>query len=160
MPSNTYSITAITAKNIFLFFAYVFWPVWVPFSFYYSEAKKNKKNILAIISFIGVFVSINALFYVFNSYPTFHLFSIDYNVNILVLGSLLFYILLYIIVCVLPMFISSIRYTSSFGFLIFILAIVTYVYDKNIGASLWCFFSAIASLLLVVILLKDSKQEA
>jgi hypothetical protein len=158
MPYSTFSNTAIFAKNIFLFFAYVFWPFWVPLSFYFAEAEAYRKNILAIIFLIGILVAINALFYAFNSYPTHHLFSIDYNVYILILDSSYLYTLSYSVVCILPMFISSMKFTKSFGVLIFILAIITYAYDKNIGASLWCFFSALASLMLVFILLKDSKK--
>lgn len=36
------------ARNIFLFFAYFVWPIWVPFSVWFAEENRKRKQILGI----------------------------------------------------------------------------------------------------------------
>src|SRR5690606_8023290 len=46
----------IAAKNIFLFFAYVFWPIWIPFSLYFAEENPIRKQLLTLCLGIGLAV--------------------------------------------------------------------------------------------------------
>jgi hypothetical protein len=152
VTSNIDSKRLLFFKNIFLFFAYIFWPIWVPLSLRVLETLETRKKILNGFVILGFLLGINALFYVFDSPLKSHRFSIDYLVTIKVFGSWFLYCIFYITTTVVSFFISSKKLMGLFGIFVGLLAIITYSFDKSIGASLWCFFSAIASISLVFLI--------
>src|SRR5437868_7049340 len=42
------------AKNLYLFFAYSFWPVWIPFSLWVAETRVKEKQLLMLFMGIGI----------------------------------------------------------------------------------------------------------
>lgn len=154
-PFDVESNQLIIAKNLFVFFAYIFWPIWVPFSLSVAEKINIRKKILTIFCVISCLTAILSFSYVFKSHPEAHRFSIDYQVNIKMFGSFLFYNVLYVATTVVSFFISSIKYMKFFGTLVGLLGLIAYIFDKNIGASLWCFFAALCSLFLIFLIKKD-----
>ena len=56
-PVDLQSPVAVWAKSFFLFFAYVFWPVWLPFSIWLVEKEAQRKLILAGCLGLGIGVA-------------------------------------------------------------------------------------------------------
>jgi hypothetical protein len=58
--------SALISKNIFLFFAYIFWPLWIPFSLFYAEPVALRRQLIAISLGVGLVVA-SSLSLVFSS---------------------------------------------------------------------------------------------
>jgi len=143
------------ATLIFLIFAQVVWPFWVPFSIYLMEPDPKRKKILAAILSIGTLISFYLayciMFYDVNSsISTFH---IRYNVNnptpkyLLNLSAVL-----YFIPTVFPTFISSVKKMNIIGItLVTSFAISKLFFAENV-VSVWCFFAAAISVVVFYII--------
>lgn len=132
------------AKSFFLFFAFIVWPLWVPFSFWLVEEKKESRQILAACFGIGVVISTllsltipqitvsTAFSSILYFYPD-HFYKPD--------------ILLVFYGCatLLPFFVSSLPRTCLFGFLFAASALLILWVDRTFFVSLWCFVSALIS---------------
>ena len=134
---------AIAAKNVFLFFAYVFWPFWIPFSIYTAETNPSKKGILLVNLAAGMILSLILLFG-FLYYEHILLVvnhSLKYDSASKTWG-LKFY---YITVILFPCFVSSLRYIWIFGALLAISIPITAYFYYATFTSVWCFFAGIIS---------------
>ncbi len=132
-PLNTF------AKNIFLFFAYVFWPFWVPLSLRFAEKRPRRQQILTFLLGIGVVVS----FFLFLKIPETK--AVCYRSGIRYLQTT---------PTTLPFFISSVKKMWLLGAFIFLAGAITFGADRLFFVSVWCFFSALFSLFLIYILKK------
>ena len=145
---------------MFLIFAQVVWPFWVPFSIYLMEKKQHAKNILKILSITGALLSIYLLFRIIVSPIT---ASIDcnhiyYNLDV-PKYSLILVDIFYLVFVILPPFISSARKTSLLGVIIVISLIITEIFYTKALISVWCFFAAILSVVVIYVLRKMPRQQ-
>lgn len=137
----------------FLIIAQVVWPTWVPFSIYINEKKKKRKKIVAMLVIIGFLISL-ALGYGLLTFPVdagIRKYHIGYFLDIptqyrLIPG------LLYFIPTVFPAFVSSAKYMRSFGIAILASFLVTKIFFPENVISVWCYFAAILTISVVVIL--------
>lgn len=164
LVKDPFSFVAIIAKNVFLFFAFVFWPIWVPLSLYISEKQIIRKGILFVCFIIGLVVGfylfqkisdtkgipycgsihyVNTLQDTFKDHPT-----LRYVVAIS--G-----IVCYMLATTFPLFISSLKKMWTLGIFIGVSAVIIYAIDHLVFISMWCFFSAIISVWLLYILQKN-----
>jgi hypothetical protein len=134
------------AKNGFMVFATVVWPILVPLVAWLLEGKGIKRNILAGFLAIGSAIGIYFLWCL-----------IAYQVTPLILGQHIRYELhfpgynkdlmtaAYVAVTIIPTLISRIRPLRWFGALLLLsLCFTAYCY-KGYLISVWCFFAAILS---------------
>lgn len=142
------------SKSMYLIFAFLVWPLFFPFSIYYAERDKFRKKILGIFSLAGLFLSLYFLYYAFNNKISIYIvnYSIQYqllnsfNINIWILTGL------YTAIVLIPCFISSLDLMWWYGiFLVFSWLISEHFYYENF-TSIWCFFSAIISTFIFLIL--------
>lgn len=139
------------AKNIFLFFAYVFWPIWISFSVWLAEDQHWRKELLAICIGMGIALGTALSLLIPHTVAVPYQNSIHYlssthlNLNILIP-------VFYGITTLLPLFISSLKKIWIVGLLTAASGIVIYSIDQLFFASMWCFFAAIISLALYFIL--------
>lgn len=138
---------------IFLFFAQVVWPVWVPFSILILEPKGKRELLLKILTGIGGLVSVY-LAYCLWSFPVeasilgYHIFyDQDYPAAIALYCGLL-----YIIATIVPPFLSRIRFMWLLGTAILISYAITTIFYTNYIVSVWCFFASVISIAVYVIL--------
>jgi len=133
------------AMYIFLFFAQVVWPLWVPLSIWQLEKEAPRKKILFVVFCIGVFTSC-VLAYFLLAYP------VTARAN----GSHIFYELgypgismklgiLYFIPTVISSFLSTYRGVQVMGLVILASFIVSKLFFKEELISVWCFFAAVIS---------------
>jgi len=145
---------------IFLIFAQVVWPFWVPFSIMRMEKKQPSKKILQIISLLGCMLSIILLYRILVSPVS---ASIDCNhifYDLIVPQSFVIPVDIFYLLCVLaPPFISSAKKTSLLGVIMIFSLIISQLFYTKALISVWCFFAAILSVVIIYILYKIPKSD-
>lgn len=144
------------AVFMFLFFALVLWPLWIPCCLRYLETGNIRKIMINVIVFLGCVFALASLYTL-----------IRYEATAIALNHHIKYIttfhhpraaaMIYIAIVTVPCFISSVRYMWIFGLGIFISLLVTiYLYPLTVG-SVWCFFTEILSGFIIYLVLKNKK---
>lgn len=143
---------------VFLFFAQIVWPFWVPYAILKLEIKKRRKSVDFFLVGIGVLVS---------SYLAFCLSS--FNIDAKIFENHILYIqdypasishylgFLYIIATIAPSFFSRIRHMWVFGLAVLISYIISKVFYTDYIISVWCFFASIISIAVLAILQEYNK---
>lgn len=143
--------------HVFLLFAFLVWPIWVPMSLFVSEKIKHKQNLLKMVLILGV------LFAIFNAYEissyqggtSFIANHIDYGSGFTSGISFNLYLFIYACTTVLPCFIASFKWCKIFGVVLLISLIFTYVFIVEAFTSVWCFFAAILSVFILLMIKKN-----
>lgn len=145
----------------FLFFAQVVWPLWVPFSILKLEPKNRQRVMEKVLVGVGAVVSLY-LGYCLMSYHVeakvvgHHIsYEQDYPAPLSLFGNLL-----YGIATVVPLFFSRVRHMWILGITILISYAITAILYTDYVISVWCFFAAIISIAIYVIVynLKNSNS--
>jgi hypothetical protein len=146
----------------FLFFASMWWPVWIPTSLLVAETDATRKKYLLIILFVGLLVAGTYLVSWFIS--PLEAIIIDHHIayplltqpfkssSALIISFEIAVSFLYLIATIGPLFLSSLRYMWAVGAIILLLCIYARVFYLPVFGSIWCFFAAIASILIVIII--------
>ena len=156
--NNIYNQISIYA---YLFFASIWWPFWIPFSLCITEENNKRKTILLILLIMGLILAscylLSWLLFpqtalVINHHMAYPLLSTPFmsaSLEIIYLEKSM--AILYLLATVLPLFVSSVKNLWLAGIIIIILCIIARLYFAAVFGSLWCFFAAIASLLICLI---------
>jgi hypothetical protein len=144
----------------FLFFALVVWPTIVPLSVYLIEENLKLKKVQLVFTIIGimlsVFMIVTLLFYdVKSSILTFHIhYEVAYPWELPFFKGIV-----YFIPTAVPLFISSVKWMKIFGVAIALSFLVTNMYFKENNVSIWCFFAALFSIIILSIVWKMNSSE-
>jgi len=152
LSDPAYAALQWPATHLFLFFAQVVWPFWVPFSIAKlgvgSRSVKTEKALLIIGSLVALYLGFCLL---------------KYNVEAKIIGNHIAYIqdypkelsryggILYILATIAPPFFSRAKWMWSLGASILISYFITTIFYEQYIVSVWCFFAAIVSGTLYVI---------
>jgi hypothetical protein len=148
------------AVDLFLGFALVLWPMWVPISLFVAERNRRRRRALAVLSWIGVAVGVYAAALLIHGRPTTHVagHSVAYSYRdrgpALVLAL---YLPGYVLPTVVPFFVSTISRAKTMGVVLTLSLLATFVIERQALTSVWCFFAAILSVLIVVSIGKDHR---
>jgi hypothetical protein len=148
------------ATYTFLFFAQVVWPIWVPWSIMILEKKENRKRIQKIMLTISLTVTVYLIFclLVFDvdaRIGSNHIhYELDYPATIGKFGALL-----YIFVTISPPYFSRVKGMWMLATIILISYIITFIFYRDYLLSVWCFFSALISVVIYYIISKMEKKE-
>lgn len=137
------------ATYIFSFFSHAFWPIFVPFAILAVEAHRRRRQALTVFLVLGVTVGLYLLYFLvrFPVVAARRESSIVYeSPHFYLAGVMVLYLLA---TCVSGLF-SSHHCIRIFGALAFVLAIVAYQVSVQTFVSVWCFFAAVLSLLIVI----------
>ncbi len=138
-----------SATIAFLFFAWVLWPILIPFSVYQSEAKGKKRDIIFYLFLLGCLTGAHSLYnlYAGNPQPLINDFHIDYILNYTSFELKFQSIqqMAYVFVTVIPLFLSSLKGAKVLATGNFFALVLAYVFFKHSLPSTWCFFAAILS---------------
>ncbi len=144
----------------FLFFAYAFWPFWVPFIAWVIEVQKPKRRLFAALAVVGLGLGGTSYVPAAANYDTTVIVrhvdhSIQYDLTELplareVAGTV--WLALYMAAVCCPLLLSSERRLPLLGVSITVAAVVTHVMFRYAFASVWCFFAALLSLHLCYVL--------
>jgi len=143
----------------FLVFAQVVWPSFVPLTILMFEKDPRRKKILQILSAAGIFTSLYLswclLFYkVSASIGNHHIkYELDFP-----LGNQWFSGITYILATVIAPFISSVKYLRYLGGILLLSYLVSRIFFEDYLVSVWCYFAAVLSLLVLVIIWRLRKD--
>jgi hypothetical protein len=140
---------------MFLVFAQIVWPIWVPLAITLMEKDAKRKKLLKLFIGIGLVVS---------SYFAHRLITCGAHANIHGLHVAYKQVfpdslarvadVLYGLATIAAIFLSKVKRMWTFGLAASIAYIVTAIFYTNYILSVWCFFSAIMSVLIYVIVRK------
>lgn len=140
---NLLSLNAIPTF-IYSVFAYVLWPIYVPFAVLLLEIVPWRKKILYLCQLAGIAVGIYLLY-----------FHIQFNVTSQVINKSIVYVaphfdvfwvsIFYFIATCISALLSSRKLVNVFGILVFVSALISYWFYASSFVSVWCFFAAILS---------------
>jgi hypothetical protein len=135
----------------FLFFALIFWPVWIPFCVYSLETNPKRKQILKLLIAVGIVCSIAILYLGCCSFTTLLAQDhVQYAISGLETHPYLLS-MLYVTSTILPFFVTSYHLLWIFGLGLFFSFIASITMFAGTIISIWCFFSAILSVLVWII---------
>lgn len=144
---------------LFLIFAQILWTTWIPLSVLLIEPEERRRNILKIIAVIGIAASLVFGYRLF-AFPIgveIHDHHIQYftgTVGYFQSFGKVFYIL----AILLPPFISSVKYMFPLGLLQTASVLLTKFFYEQYLISVWCFFAACLSIMIVMII-QDQKRK-
>lgn len=129
---------------LFLFFAFLVWPVYAPLTIYLNETSKKRKEILKYFLILGCLVTayLSVMLYVQPMNIAVVIRSICYDINF---PLRTFVGALYVLVLTGSLLTSSDRYFRFFGLMMFITSSVSWVIFQSTFTSVWCFFAALLS---------------
>jgi hypothetical protein len=145
----------------FLFFAEVVWPSWVPLAMLTLEEDPARRKVLRALLALGIVLSVSRAYGL-----------VAYPVSAGIAGSHIQYRLdapftlrkiadvCYAIVTVMPPLVSSIRVVRWIGVLLVASLIFSKLLFYQTFISTWCFFAALISALVVVVVRSRSRRGA
>jgi hypothetical protein len=157
LQNSTYASLQSLATYLFLTFAYIVWPFWIPLSLLLLEKNKEKRKIMTACSYLGALISLslggmlilygktaaisgNSIIYNWHTH-----FSISWHTNFFIRGASL----IYAIPLIVPFFISSLPYFRFFGLIITFSLLLSHAVWYYALTSVWCFFAALLSSMLI-----------
>jgi hypothetical protein len=138
---------------VFLVFAQVVWPSFVPLTILLFEKNVRRKQILRMLLIVGILTSLYLswclLFYNVSAMIEGH--HIKYELDF-PLGIQWFSGLTYILAAVMAPFISSLRPFRLLGILLLASYLVSRIFYQDYLISVWCYFGAILSISILIII--------
>ncbi len=150
----------LAAVAVFLVFALVVWPLWVPLSLLKAERKPRRRRALAVLACCGAAVAIYAAMDLLRGRPIAQVagHSIAYNYGTHAPALVLaLYLPAYVLPSVVPFFVSSVSKAKTMGIVLAGALVATFVIQRQALASVWCFFAAILSVFIVLGIGKDHR---
>lgn len=162
IPKQDYFVLQKMATYIYLFFAHILWPLWVPIAILLIEKSNTKRNFQKFLVATGIAVSIY-LTYCLATYPVKAAIEGHHINYILGYSDLVtnFWIFLYALATIAPPFFSHIKRMWILGITILISYIITQVFYEHYILSVWCFFSSVISIMVYFFTkqISDTKTE-
>lgn len=147
------------AAFVFLFFAEVLWPFWIPLAMLKLETRPERKQILRFLSGLGLIFGLHTLFYLmtngFEAQISEH--HIGYKLHFRP-SFVTFTWIVYGILTVLPIFISSVPKMWIVGVPMMVSFFIAKTLYPNNVISVWCYFAAIISIIVVIEQIEMSKR--
>lgn len=146
------SLQAI-AVAVFLGFAVVVWPAWIPLALWTAETNPRRRKFLSGLSWVGATVAIYAAVLLIRGRPMAHIAGHSIAYNYVEAGPALvlaLYLPAYVIPAVLPFFVSTISKANIMGIVLAVSLVATFIIERQTLTSVWCFFGAILSTIIVL----------
>lgn len=142
-----------TFSVLFLIFAQIVWPIWVPLSFWFLEKKTIRKKIIFVFLLLGMLVSFWLAYFIFSKqiYASISSHHIRYNIDYKYF-TIKYIGLLYCIPTIISPIISSIKKVWIIGVSLLVSYLISKLYFNDYVISVWCFFAAIISVIVVYIM--------
>ena len=139
--SNQYAALASLGTAFYLFFAYLFWPVWIPLSLFLVEEFFSRKKILLSLIIVGICFDILVLILGCCSASA---EIVGNHLQYTIPGLEPYSIVLAVLYCtavIVPFFIASHYLFWIFGTCLAIALAGSYWYYYTYVTSMWCFFA-------------------
>lgn len=148
------------ATYTFLVFAQILWPAYVPFCALLFEQNTNRKKIIGGTLIIGVALAIytGIMLATHIPKPIADAHHIHYELGF-ALANKWYYGLLYFIPTIFSLLLSSKKILHLPGYLFLVSYLLTRLLFHFYVISVWCFFGALISMSIVLIIFKLNKKE-
>ena len=147
---------------VFLVFAYLVWPVWIPLTIMLLEKNNKRRKFLRVLFITGLFISVYIaycmLFYSIQAVAFNHHIHYTFNYPHALLSLTWLSDTFYFIATILPPFISSVKKMWLFGIIISTSYIVSRIFFNDAVVSVWCYFAAILSSVILLIVVRHNKS--
>lgn len=143
-------------SHSFIFFAQVIWPIFVPLGVYLlNKEDKIQKVFLSVGILIALYLAFCLFTYGIHAKIDQHhiLYTQPNPIKIWRIGSVL-----YFVATILPLLFSRIKGMKILGIMIFLSYVLAFIFYQRHVLSVWCFFSSLISILVLVIILKINKK--
>ena len=162
--------------NIFLVFAMAIWPFWIPFSIWLLEKDAKRKKIIKGFVWMGAIVAIGVGF-VLLSYPVevvtpfcfscptpasssvYQHLHYEFAIPSLVKRLIVAFSVLYIAATIITPFLSGIKLMKWLGIVFLASYLFAVVFYNGFVISVWCFFAAVLSFVVLWIILDLRKEK-
>lgn len=144
------------SSHSFIFFAQVVWPIFVPLGvFLLNKEDKIQKLFLGVGILISIYLAFSLYTYGIDAKIEEHhiLYTQANPLQIWKVGSIL-----YFIATLLPLLFSRIKGMKLLGITIFISYILAFIFYHRYVLSVWCFFSSLISIIILMIILNLKKR--
>jgi len=144
------------APTIYLFtiFAQIIWPLWAPFAIWSMEPHPLRKKVISHFLWIGVVRSAFIIYWLF-AYDLSATIDSNHIIYSIEFPWEWFRRVLYFLATVVPFFLSSLRWMKLFGAALVVSLILTWGFYTLYVASVWCFFGALLSVLVLLVIKKN-----
>jgi hypothetical protein len=158
MQNSAYTQVLMPATYIFLIMAEVFWPFITPLAVFLLEKNKKRLKILWVLFGMGVSVSLYYIYCLlsYNVTPEISGYHIEY-VKVFPKTIRLFVFGIYLIASLAPLFISTVKRVYILGILMAFSCLMTLIFYTQFLTSVWCFFGALISVVILWIL-RDARR--
>ena len=149
----------VAATYAYVMFSHVLWPTYVPVAVRMIEPGKHRKKFLNWFILLGVATSIYILYYIFSGPVTSTLtergiwYDIPYT-NFVIVP------LAYVFATCGSCFFSRHKFVRVFGMAMFASLIIAYWFYRDAFTSVWCFFAAILSFIVIAHVHADAVETA
>jgi peptidoglycan/LPS O-acetylase OafA/YrhL len=146
---------------VFLGIALVVWPIWLPLSLRLAERRPAHRRVLAVFLFCGVVVAVSAAMLISRWQPVAMIggHSIRYDRAGGGGGIRESFVLAgYIIPTILPLFVSTVELAPAIGVALAGSLALTAVIETNVFTSVWCFFAAILSGMVLLSVVREGRR--
>lgn len=152
------AITAIGTYG-FLFFAIPFWPLWVPLSTFVMEDHQIIRKILFFFLLLGIVMFAFSLVSIILTGAASQVLSchIKYTIESPYISNDIV-LALYAAATIVPLFISSAPFMRLFGVVVLASLFAAAYFYSNFFISTWCFFSAVLSILIFIVVHYHAKN--
>lgn len=159
IPNSLYAGTEKIAMYVFLIMADFLWPALIPLSVLLMERNARKRKTLWFLVATGI--SVSCYYACCLMFLTVKPEIMGYHIRYIsdfpkILAIPVF--ILYLVATITPLFVSSIKRTHLLGILMFMSCLVTAIFFTQYLTSVWCFFAALISAVILWIL-RDSKRK-
>ncbi|HLJ31387.1 MAG TPA: DUF6629 family protein [Candidatus Babeliales bacterium] len=162
-PENTNNFLYALGMYGFLFFATCWWPIWIPTAFLCAEKSINRKKWLSMPLYVGCISALLLLCswvlktqgaHVINHHLDYPVTNYPFDITDPFIANIIIALIAgsYCIATITPFFISTISYAWILGIVVSIGLLISYIFYYIAFPSVWCFFAAISSVLLYMIL--------
>jgi hypothetical protein len=152
----------LASVAVFLGFALVVYPTWSPLALFLPERDPRRRKVLGGLLAFGACVSIYAAALLIQQRPVArvanHSITYDYDK----VGSALvlaLYLPGYVIPTVVPFFVSTMKHAKLMGGVLVLGLCATFVIKRQALTSVWCFFAAVMSGVIVLSLAAEHRIE-
>jgi hypothetical protein len=159
LQSTDHDLMLRISAFIFLLAAVVIWPLMVPLAVFLMERVKSMKRVLLIFVGVGLLTSLyygsRLLFYDIEPMISHH--HIKYVGDFPRIYATPAFIA-YLVATLIPIFLSSVRRMWLLGVLMAFSCLVTGIFFKEYLTSVWCFFAALISIVILWIIVADRRH--
>ena len=146
----------------FLVFAMVVWPLWIPLTISLLEKEARRKKIMTVLVITGVVVSLCfgciLLIYPVHANAAQHHIHYGFDFPSAIKDLVWLFNILYFITTVIAPFISTIKRMKLLGIIAAASFLFTVIFYNSSVVSVWCYFAAVLSIVVLWIIMGQQKR--